>query len=51
MKNWKVTWYEHGLKTKTIKLANIYNLAVELSARGIPEWCVVKLEQVPEEVV
>ncbi len=46
MKDWKITWYEHGLK-----MANIYNLAMDLSAAGIPEWCVIKLEQVSQEVV
>ncbi len=51
MKDWKITWYEHGLKTKIIKMANIYNLAMDLSAAGIPEWCVIKLEQVSQEVV
>jgi len=51
MKDWKITWYEHGLKTKIIKMTNIYNLPMDLSANGIPEWCVIRIEQVPAEIV
>lgn len=51
MKNWKITWYEYGLKTKVIKMSNIYNLAADMTREGIPEWCVISIEQLPEATV
>lgn len=51
MKHWKITWYEFGLKSKTIKMPDLYNLTNRLIAAGIPEWAVIKIEMVDEPQV
>ncbi len=49
MKNWKITWYDKGLFTKTIHGTDLYRLAMDMNRDGIPEWLVVSIELVPDQ--
>jgi hypothetical protein len=46
MKMWKITWYDGGLKEKTIVSSSLWNIASDLSNNGIQEWYVISIEQV-----
>jgi hypothetical protein len=46
MKTWKITWYDGGMKEQIIQSGSLWNIASEISSKGIPEWSVIRIEQI-----
>lgn len=50
MKNWKIVWYDFGLKEKVIQ-TSIWDFGQTLARNNIPDYTIISITMLPESVV